>query len=48
MSLQRWLSASNKNMSEMMHVEGGRSETKQSEPSVAETKVWGEIETVQL
>ena len=48
MSLQRWLSAFNKNMSEMMHGESGRSEAKQSEPTVAETNVWGEIETVQL
>ena len=48
MSLQHWLSASNKNIPEMMHGEGGRSEAKQSERSVAEAKVWGEIETVQL
>ena len=48
MSLQHWLIASNKNMPEMMHGEGGRSEAKQSERSVAETKVWGKIETAQL
>ena len=29
-------------MPEMMHGEGGRSEAKQSEPTVAETKVWGD------